>query len=159
MAFFLQHAPSLVLLWCSGVYYQRRGIGGKHTTGSWSGRSPVTGGTVLYRNSTKRGAVVCFPPTTGPTTAPTTAPLLVLAGMPLLLGLKGQCHEIFISYFSLKTLWRRLKQFHELLLLQRYLITMFEVCVIDNAYCVLARFALCNPPPIFIFSKYCYWIC
>ena len=47
-----------------------------------------------YGNSTKRGAVVCFPPTTmhGPVVGGkhTTAPLLVLAGMPLLLGLKNK---------------------------------------------------------------------
>ena len=58
---FLQHAPPLVLLCYSSVQYQKRGIGEKHTTGSWSGRGPVLGGgTVLYRNSTKGGALEDF---------------------------------------------------------------------------------------------------
>ena len=58
---FLQHAPPLVLLCYSSVQYQKRGIGEKHTTGSWSGLGPVLGGgTVLYRNSTKGGALEDF---------------------------------------------------------------------------------------------------
>ena len=69
------------------------------------------GGTVLYRNSTKRGAAVCFPPTTvgGPVVGGnhTTAPLLVLAGMPLLLGLmctdiEYRCNSKQYQYICIK---------------------------------------------------------